>query len=45
MSRLPTCRTRKELTGNVWVEYSSPDMNCEDASHDVAFIQREMERK
>lgn len=33
MSHLPTCRTYRELTGNVWTYYSDPDPACEDKSH------------
>jgi hypothetical protein len=33
MSHLPSCTTRRELIGNIWVEYSEPDQNCHDASH------------
>ena len=39
MSHLPTCRTRKELTGNVWVYYSDPDRNCTDQSHVDAYTE------
>ena len=33
MSHLPTCRTYRELTGNIWVVYSDPDQQCQDRSH------------
>jgi hypothetical protein len=33
MAHLNTCRIRKELTGNIWVEYSEPDLACTDESH------------
>lgn len=33
MSHLATCRTYKELTGNIWTHYSDPDPACTDASH------------
>jgi hypothetical protein len=43
MAHLDSCRIRRELTGNIWTYYSIPDMNCEDDSHNSAFIQRETE--
>jgi len=39
MSHTPTCKTRKELTGNVWVYYSEPDRKCNDQSHVDAYTQ------
>ena len=39
VSHLPKCRTRKELTGNVWVYYSDPDRNCTDQSHVDAYTE------
>ena len=39
MAHLNTCRTRKELTGNVWVYFSEPDLNCQDASHADAYTE------
>ena len=39
MAHLATCRTRKELTGNVWVCYSDPDRNCTDQSHVDAYTE------
>jgi hypothetical protein len=39
MSHLPSCTTRKELTGNVWVHYSNPDPDCNDKSHHDAYTE------
>jgi len=33
MAHLDSCTTRRELTGNIWVEFSEPDQNCHDTSH------------
>ena len=39
MAHLPTCRTRKELTGGIWVEYSEPDQHCTDQSHHDSYTE------
>lgn len=39
MSHLPTCTTRKELTGGIWVHYSDPDPACEDQSHHAHYTE------
>ena len=39
MAHLNTCRTRKELTGGIWVHYSEPDQNCQDVSHEQHYTQ------
>ena len=39
MSHTPSCTTRKELTGNVWVYYSDPDRNRTDQSHTDAYTE------
>ena len=39
MSHTPSCTTRKELTGNVWVHYSSPDPDCQDISHEAHYTE------
>jgi hypothetical protein len=43
MSHLPTCRTRKERFGLIWVEYSEPDHACKDESHNTFYFQGESE--
>lgn len=39
MSHLTTCRTRKELTGGIWVYFSEPDQNCTDRSHHDSYTE------
>lgn len=39
MAHLKNCRTRKERFGLIWVEYSEPDMRCQDESHTNAFTE------
>jgi hypothetical protein len=39
MAHLATCRTRKELTGNIWTYYSEPDASCTDESHNRFYTQ------
>ena len=39
MSHLPSCRIRRELTGNIWTYYSEPDANCTDRSHHDAYTE------
>ena len=39
MAHLSTCRTRKELAGGIWVEYSEPDRNCTDQTHHDAYTE------
>jgi hypothetical protein len=39
MAHLTTCRTRKELTGNIWTYYSEPDPACDDTSHHAYYTE------
>jgi len=39
MSHLPTCRTYKERTGNIWVHHSHPDPKCKDESHNTQYTE------
>jgi len=39
MAHLATCRTRKELTGGIWVHFSEPDQNCQDKSHEATYTE------
>jgi len=39
MTHPNTCRTRKELTGGIWVEFSDPDPQCKDKSHHDAYTE------
>jgi len=39
MSHTPSCTTRKELAGNVWVYYSIPDPDCQDISHEAHYTE------
>lgn len=39
MAHLDSCRTRRELTGNVWVYFSEPDANCHDTSHEAHYTE------
>jgi hypothetical protein len=39
MAHIDSCRTRKERFGLIWVEYSEPDQNCQDASHAASYTE------
>lgn len=39
MTHTPACKTRRELTGNIWVNYSEPDPACTDKTHTDAYTE------